>query len=221
LLNAMVVSSFGAAAAGAAALGLSIGFGAATFLAPGSLVVFAVTVWLLAKVPSGTRCAVYEHGIADRTRALRWEDCRIAPEATREFYGLWRSEHIYEQTSSFELLVLGPSHERFRIKGWGQPYQAYWEHFMNRVVPGQVERDLAAFDRGDPLRVGQLTVTREGFSHEHSDPLAWNDYAGMDLEGGVIRIHARAGGGPHYEVPIFLSGSHSLLVLLERPRQGS
>ncbi|MCP4870291.1 MAG: hypothetical protein GY898_16430 [Proteobacteria bacterium] len=167
-----------------------------------------------ARVPSGTRCAVYQRGIANKSVALRWEDCRVAPEATREFYGLWRSQEVFEDKSRFEVLVLGSGGERFKLVGWGQPYQAYWEHFMNRVIPGQVERDLAAFERGQNLKVGQLTVSREGFSHEHGDPVPWGAITGMSLEAGTITIHSTE--GLVYEVPMFLSGAHSLRVLLER-----
>jgi len=212
----MFLASFAVAAAGTVALGIAIGFGVGAFAAPGSVVIFAGALWFVARVPAGTRCAVYPRGIADKTCALRWEECRIAPEATREFYGLWRSDQVFEDKSRFEVLVLGPAGERFVIKGWGQPYQAYWEHFMNRVVPGQTERDLAAFDRGEPLKVGQLTVTADGFTHEHAPPMPWADYAGLDLDQGVIAIHSRSGSDPQYEVPMFLSGSHSLRALLER-----
>jgi len=216
LLNAGLGVALFAALSVAGGLVALTGFGAAKVAAPLSFFFLYLVIWFVVRAPSGTPCAVYRRGISDGRRVLRWRDARVAPEATREFYGLWRSDLVYEHDSRFEILVLGDDGERFVIKGWGAPYDAYWRWFMERVVPGQVERDIAAFEAGEPLRVGQLTVDQQGFSHEQGGRLPWAEVGGSDLEDGQVRVFSRSDDSPVFEVPMFLSAAHSLRELLER-----
>lgn len=152
-----------------------------------SVVVLYAAVWGALKTPTGVDCSVYEKGIADQSRVLHFDQCRLGLESTKHFVQASSGGTPIETEQGFEVVLLQGEVD-FRIKGYGPEYARLFDFFRQHVLPGFMARELARFEAGEAIRCGTLEVSQQGIRNSEGRQLSWDGLASARVEAGWIHL---------------------------------
>ena len=181
-------------------------FSLSTVAAPWAIFVLYAALWAVARIPSGSPCAVYQEGITGNGKTIFFSTCKVALEATRHLTRVGSPENAIETSASYEIRIFEGELD-FTIKGWGEEYGNYYVWFRDYLVPRHLERDRKKLESGETLTVGQFKIDQKGITHSEDGSVTWEECDSFEVKNGEIIVK-------NLRIPLFVGGAHVLLELL-------
>lgn len=156
---------------------------------------------------TGDAFSVYEKGIANTQKLLKWADCTGLTLAATEHYTNGAYTHTaYSATASGG----GVS---FTVDGQGPKIEAYWRWFKEKLAPMLATRDLETITQGGEVRYGSLTLTKDHLSYQGGQ-VPWSDYHSHQVQQGWLYIFTAQSQSAVFSLALSEPNAHVLWLLL-------